>query len=78
MAEPNNTCIIKISTTNCRGLGDFLKKIYKCQSVSNDTEIQRLLQTLTDYPKLTNEEKNNIEGEITDSEILYVLKKIEK
>lgn len=54
---------------------DYYKKLYKCQSVSNDAEIQRLLQTLTDYPKLTNEEKNNLEGEITDSEILYVLKK---
>ena len=53
---------------------DYYKKLYKCQSVSNDTVIQRLLQTLTDHTKLTNEEKNNLEGDITDSEILYVLK----
>ena len=43
---------------------DYYKKLYKCQSVSNDTEIQRLLQTLTDYPKLTNEEKITWKGKL--------------
>lgn len=54
----------------------FYKTLYKNQINIQDNEIQMLLQSLSQYPKLSVEETNLLNGELTEQEILFVLKKM--
>ena len=54
----------------------FYKTLYKNQINIQDNEIQILLQSLSQYPKLSVEETNLLNGELTEQEILFVLKKM--
>ena len=54
----------------------FYKTLYKNQINIQDNEIQILLQSLSQYPKLSVEETNLLNGELTEQEIVFVLKKM--
>ena len=43
---------------------------------NQDNEIHTILENIQQNPKLSNESKNNLEGELTEKEILNVLKKM--
>ena len=56
---------------------NFYKKLYGCsnENKEQDSDIQNLFNSINNNPKLTEENKIGLEGELTDSEILAVLKK---
>ena len=57
---------------------NFYKKLYGCsnENKEQDSDIQNLFNSINNNPKLTEENKIGLEGELTDSEILAVLKKM--
>ena len=56
----------------------FYENLYKCQdsNENQDTEINSILQNIQQNPRLSFENKNRLEGELTEKEILAVLKKM--
>ena len=56
----------------------FYENLYKCQdsNENQDTEINPILQNIQQNPRLSFENKNRLEGELTEKEILAVLKKM--
>ena len=56
----------------------FYENLYRNRDVNEnqDNEIHTILENIQQNPKLSNESKNNLEGEITEKEILNVLKKM--
>lgn len=53
---------------------DFYSKLYKIQKINQHIDTQRLFQSLNSSPKLNNDDKDKLEGEITIDEISIVLK----
>ena len=56
----------------------FYENLYKCQDPNDnqDTEINSILQNIQQNPRLSFENKNRLEGELTEKEILAALKKM--
>ena len=54
------------------------ENLYKCQDLNEnqDTEINSILENIQQNPRLFFENKNKLEGELTEKEILAVLKKM--
>ena len=57
---------------------NFYKNLYGCsnENKEQDSDIQNLFNSINNNPKLAEENKIGLEGELTDSEILAVLKKM--
>ena len=56
----------------------FYENLYKSHDFNGnqDTEILSILDTIEQNPKLSSENKNKLEGELTEREILTALKKM--
>ena len=56
----------------------FYENLYRNRDMNEnqDNEIHTILENIQQNPKLSNESKNNLEGELTEKEILNVLKKM--
>ena len=55
----------------------FIKKLYGSlnDNMEQDLEIQNLLKSISTDPKLKEEDKIRLEGELSEAEMLAVLKK---
>ena len=56
----------------------FYENLYRNRDMNEnqDNEIHTILENIQQNPKLSNESKNNLEGELTEKEIINVLKKM--
>ena len=56
----------------------FYENLYKSHDFNGnqDTEILSILDTIEQNPKLSSQNKNKLEGELTEREILTALKKV--
>lgn len=52
----------------------FYSNLYQTHDVCENDDIQRIFNKLTECSKLTVEERDKLEGEISSEEILFVLK----
>ena len=55
---------------------NFHSNLYKTHDIIEDKDIQEIFNDLQMSPKLSLEERNKLEGEISDEEILSILKKM--
>ena len=57
---------------------NFYKDLYACRNdnTDQDLEIENVLNSISSNPKLDEEDRSHLEGELSDSEILTVLKKM--
>ena len=57
---------------------NFYKDLYACRNdnTDQDLEIENVLNSISSNPKLDEEDRSRLEGELSDSEILTVLKKM--
>ena len=55
---------------------NFYSNLYKTQDIIEDKDIQEIFKDLQTSPKLSLEQRNKLEGEISDEETLSILKKM--
>lgn len=81
-----NKTIFKVTTDNGNTINKqedileevkkFYSKLYQTHDVGENDDIQRIFNSLRECSKLTVEERDKLEGEISIEEILFVLKKM--
>ena len=76
--EKDNGQIITKQENILLEVKQFYENLYKSHDFNGnqDTEILSILDTIEQNPKLSSENKNKLEGELTEREILTALKKM--
>ena len=54
----------------------FYSNLFSCQEKNQDINIEEILNNLNNHPKLSEEEKANLEGDISEEEIAFILSKM--
>ena len=54
----------------------FYSNLFSWQEKNQDINIEEFLNNLNDHPKLSEEEKSSLEGDISEEEIAFILSKI--
>ena len=54
----------------------FYSNLFAYQDKDQNLNIEHILNNLNNHPTLTAEEKTNLEGEISEEEIAFILKKM--
>ena len=74
--KKDNDSIVNKQEEILKGVKKFYSNLYQKQESGLETDIDNILKNLQEAPKLSNDEKSKLEGEIKLDEISNVLKKM--